>query len=165
MKWLPKPEAIAIARVEAARGSGCGMCDAARELAPIAASEHAVAVLDRYACRPGHVLVILRRHAERIAALPWSEYEAMQRLAWEVAGAVETVFAPRRIYIAALGSAIPLATSFPHVHLHVIPLVDGGEVDRPASVLTWANGMYIFESDREERELRERLRCALPPRA
>lgn len=160
MRLLPKADALARLQAEATRG--CGMCEVAHDAEPIASSEHAIAVLDRYACRPGHVLVVLRRHAERIAALPWHEYAAMQRLAWEVAGAIETVLAPRRIYIAALGSAVPLATSFPHVHLHVIPLADGGDVDRPANVLTWVHGMYVFESDAEERELRVRLRGAIP---
>jgi diadenosine tetraphosphate (Ap4A) HIT family hydrolase len=158
MILLAKPDALA--RVERERGAGCAMCDAARDQEPIASSEHAIAVLDRFACRPGHVLVILRRHVEKLAELPWLEYAALQRLAYDVAGALDRVLAPRRIYVAALGSAVPLATSFPHVHLHVIPLVDGGEVDRPANVLTWANGMYVFE-DGEEAAWRERLRGAL----
>ncbi|MEO8700763.1 MAG: HIT family protein [Kofleriaceae bacterium] len=157
MKRLAKPEALA--QVEAERGPGCPMCELARtpEATTVAISEHAVAVLDRFAARPGHVLVVLRRHAEKIGQLPYAEYEALHRLAYLVAGALERELAPPRIYIAALGSAQPLATSFPHVHLHVIPLADGGEVDRPANVMTWANGMYVFE-DGEEAIWRARLR-------
>jgi diadenosine tetraphosphate (Ap4A) HIT family hydrolase len=157
MKLLAKADAIA--RLADERGRGCRMCELAREAEVIASSEHAVAILDRYAARPGHVLVILRRHEERLLA--WPEYEAMHRLAWRVNAALDAVLAPRRIYIAALGSAAPLATSFPHVHLHVIPLADGGELDRPANVFTWVNGVYIFEDAEEERALRDRLRTAL----
>jgi diadenosine tetraphosphate (Ap4A) HIT family hydrolase len=158
MKWLSKADALAA--VAAGRSSACGMCEAA-QAAPIAISEHAVAVLDRYAARPGHVLVVLRRHTERIERLAWPEYEALHQLAWRVAGALDRVLAPRRVYIAALGSVEPLATSFPHVHLHIVPLADGGEADRPASVLTWENGMYVFDDDAEEQTLRTRLRDAL----
>jgi diadenosine tetraphosphate (Ap4A) HIT family hydrolase len=158
VKWLPKQAALDA--LAADRRDGCPMCGLA-EVEPIIACERAFAVLDRYACRIGHTLVVLGRHAERIEQLPYDDYEAMHRLAWRAAGALERVLGPSRIYIAALGSAVPLATSFPHVHLHVIPLADGGELDRPANVLTWGNGMYVFESADEERALRDRLRDAL----
>jgi histidine triad (HIT) family protein len=157
MKWLAKDAALAVA---SHRGD-CLLCELAREAEPLAGSERAIAVLDRYACRPGHVLVVLRRHAENIAALEWPEYAELQQLAWRVARGLDRVFAPRRIYIAALGSAEPLAVSFPHVHLHVVPLTDGGEADRPANVFTWAHGMYVFESDAEEASMRDRLRIAI----
>jgi histidine triad (HIT) family protein len=157
MKRLPKHVAL----TAAAHAGRCIPCELARTADPIVGSEHAVAVLDRYACRPGHVLVVLRRHAENIAALAWPEYADLQQLAWRIARGLDRVLAPRRIYIAALGSAEPLAVSFPHVHLHVVPLADGGEADRPANVFTWAHGMYVFESADEEASLRDRLRTAI----
>ncbi len=159
MKWLPKQDALA--RLELERGDGCCMCELAQTGEPIVANEAATAILDPYAARPGHVLVVLRRHEEKLAALPLREYRALHDLAWQVAGAIEQVFAPRRIYVAALGSAVAMMTSFPHVHLHLIPLADGGEPDRPANVFTWQHGMYVFE-DGEEPALRARLRAALP---
>jgi diadenosine tetraphosphate (Ap4A) HIT family hydrolase len=168
MKWLSKEAAITVATRSSIDPRPCVPCELARAADPIIASERAVAILDRYACRPGHVLVVLRRHAENIAALDWNEYSELHHLAWQVAGALDRVLAPRRIYIAALGSAEPLAVSFPHVHLHVVPLADGGEADRPANVFTWNQGMYVFESPAEETSLRDRLRSAiadLPPPA
>jgi diadenosine tetraphosphate (Ap4A) HIT family hydrolase len=156
VKRLPKDEALAAAGI----ADRCPMC-ALVEHEPVVATERAFAILDRFAARPGHVLIVLRRHAERIAQLPYEDYEHLQRLAWRMAGALERVLEPAHVYIAALGSAVPLATSFPHVHLHVIPLADGGEADRPAAVLTWQHGMYVFESPDEERALRDRLRDAL----
>src|SRR5688572_30742003 len=107
MKWLSKEDAIRASQTDT--GRGCIACELARDADPILASERAVAVLDRYACRPGHILVVLRRHAENIAALDWDEYAELQRLTWHVAGALDRVLAPRRIYIASLGSAEPLA--------------------------------------------------------
>ncbi len=38
----------------------------------------AIAMLDRFAARPGHVVVVLRRHVEAIAELPFAEYAAVQ---------------------------------------------------------------------------------------
>ena len=159
MKRVDKAEALA--RVAGAAGPGCRMCAVAREATPIAASEEAVAVLDAFACRPGHVLVVLRRHEERIAALTWPEWQAMQHLVWRVSRAIEVALAPRRIYVAALGAAQALPNSFPHVHVHLVPLYDGGEDDRPASVFTWTHGMYVFESPDEEAALHGRLVGAL----
>ncbi len=159
MKRLAKPEVLAL--LEADRAAGCTMCNALQSTEPIAANEHAVAIFDRYASRPGHVLVVLRRHEEKLTALSWPEYEALHRLAWQLCHAIEVTHAPVRIFVASLGSAQPLATSFPHIHLHVVPLSDGGEVDRPANVFTWAHGMYVFESASEERELAATLRAAL----
>jgi histidine triad (HIT) family protein len=155
-------KAEALARVAAAAGPECRMCAVAREAVPIAACDEAVAVLDAFACRPGHVLVVLRRHEERIAALAWPEWQAVQHLVWRVSRAIESTLAPRRIYVAALGAAQALPTSFPHLHVHVVPLADGGEVDRPASVFTWSHGMYVFESPDEESAWRARLTAAIP---
>ncbi len=159
MKRLPKEAALADAQARG-QGGGCLGCELVRDAEPLATSEHAVVVLDRYAARPGHVLVLLRRHEENLAALPWPEYADLQHLAWKTCRALDQVLAPRRIYVAALGSAERLATSFPHLHLHVIPLSDGGESDRPAGVLTWAFGMYVFEDADEEASLRQRLQAA-----
>ncbi len=154
-------KATALAALAAERSAGCRMCELVVELEPIVAREHAIAILDRYASRPGHILVVARRHEERVAGLAWAEYEAIQRLAWELARAVERTLAPRRIYVAALGSADPIDTSFPHFHVHVVPLTDGGELDRPANVFTWQHGVDVFESEAEEAALRDRLRAAL----
>jgi diadenosine tetraphosphate (Ap4A) HIT family hydrolase len=154
-------KATALAALAAERSARCRMCELIEELEPIAATEHAVAILDRYASRPGHVLIVARRHEERIASLAWPEYAAIQELAWRLCGAIERALAPRRIYVAALGSADPIDTSFPHVHVHVVPLSDGGEADRPASVFTWQHGVDVFESVDEEHALRGRLRAAL----
>ena len=47
--------------------------------------------------------------------------------------------------------AQPRGISFPHAHVHVIPLPDGDERDRPAAVFTWSNGVYMYEDDEASR--------------
>ena len=159
MRHLSKAEALAA--LAADRGTGCRMCALMHEQEPIASSEHAIAILDRYASRPGHVLVCARRHEEHVARLAWDEYASIQRLAWDLCRAIERTLAPRRIFVATLGAADAIDTSFPHLHVHVVPLADGGEIDRPANVFTWGNGVYTFESLAEESTLAARLRDAI----
>jgi histidine triad (HIT) family protein len=125
----------------------------------LAESPAAVAVLDWLGVRRGHALVILRRHVESVAEVPWSEYAEVQRLAWEAARAMERVLSPKRIFVASLGSAKRLPISFPHHHVHVIPLYDGGEIDRPSEVLTWRNGVVLYAPE-EAAELGAALRAA-----
>jgi diadenosine tetraphosphate (Ap4A) HIT family hydrolase len=166
---IGRAEALAMAEREARalppRFGGCAMCAVVArhgaDLEVLAEREAAVAVLDRFAARPGHVLVVLRRHAERVGELSWAEYAAVQRLAWEAARVLEEALQPRRVYIAALGSADRRAISFPHHHVHVVPLPHGDERDRPAEVFTWARGVALYEPG-EARAMAEALRRAWP---
>src|SRR5947208_3500006 len=91
------------------RFGGCAMCAMASghpdDLELLAGNEHAVAVLDRYASRRGHMLVVLRRHAEAVSELSWDEYAATQRLVWEGSRTLDRALAPKRVYAAILGSA------------------------------------------------------------
>jgi diadenosine tetraphosphate (Ap4A) HIT family hydrolase len=165
VRRIERAEAMAIIAREAealpARFQGCVMCALAAghppDLEVLAERPGAVAVLDRLATRRGHVLVVLRRHAERIGEMPWSEYADVQRLAWEAACTLERALLPRRVFVAALGSATRLPMSFPHHHVHVLPLFDGGEGDRPSEVLTWRHGVWLYPPG-EARDLAEELR-------
>jgi diadenosine tetraphosphate (Ap4A) HIT family hydrolase len=167
VRRIEKPEALALLERERealpARFEGCAMCGLAgrhpADVAVLAEGRHAVVVLDRYATRRGHVLVVLRRHAEAVADLAWDEYADVQRLAWEASRALTRVLSPKRVFVAALGSPVRLPMSFPHHHVHVIPLFDGGEEDRPAAVLTWTRGVFVYDPD-EVSELAASLRGA-----
>jgi diadenosine tetraphosphate (Ap4A) HIT family hydrolase len=171
MPRIEKARALSLVAAETARlpgrYEGCVMCGMVggfpADLELLAESPRAVAVLDRFATRPGHVLVVLRRHAESIAALPWEDYAEVQRMSWESARALEHVLAPARVYVAALGAAARLPNSFPHHHVHVIPLPSGGEEDRPARVFSWEHGVHVY-AEGEARALAEAIRKAWPAR-
>jgi len=147
------------------RFDGCAICGMAAGhpagMEVLAERPAALAVLDWLGVRRGHALVILRRHVESVAEVPWSEYVEVQRLAWEAARAMERVLSPKRTFVASLGSAKRLPISFPHHHVHVIPLYDGGEIDRPSEVLTWRNGVALYAPGEAE-ELGAALRAAWP---
>jgi len=49
--------------------------------------------------------------------------------------------------------------SFPHFHIHVLPVYDTDERARPAHVFSWSAGVLVYEDD-EAHALSERLREA-----
>lgn len=158
MRLLPKPEARA--RIDAERTDGCVMCQMATRAPRLAENDVAVAVLAPYAVRKGHALVILRRHEESNERLTREEWRGLGDLSWVVMNALTRALSPVRTYVASLGSTTPRPMSFPHPHQHVVPIYDGGEIDRPAEVFTWQNGVWIFE-DGELEPFVQRLQLAL----
>ena len=162
MRHLPKEEALAA--IEAATSGSCVMCELGsgrRDAAfQIHRDEIATVLLDRFAAAPGHLLVVLAAHVELVAHVPLETYLHTQRLAWQACRALEATLAPRRTFVASFGAAAPLPTSFPHFHLHVVPIAEDGENARPAKVFSWAEGVWVFESDAEAQALAGRLRAA-----
>jgi diadenosine tetraphosphate (Ap4A) HIT family hydrolase len=167
MRIVDKHEALALLALEARRlladETACLMCALVESAASerLAQSEHGVVLLDRFASRPGHLLVVARRHVERGTDLGWPTYAELQRLAWEATQAIERVLAPKRVFVAALGASTPLPMSFPHYHVHVIPVYEDDERARPAAVLSWTSGVVIYE-DAEARQMCMTLRAAWP---
>lgn len=124
----------------------------------LAQNAYATALLDRFAAAPGHTLVVLRTHEEDLTRLPWEQWSALQKLAWEASRALMATLAPRRVWVAALGSPEAIPTSFPHVHVHVLPIAEAGESARPARVLSWSEGVWVYE-DGEAEALGQRLKA------
>ena len=161
---VDKPEALAA--LEAHRqellpgGDGCIMCAVvARSSDVVAEGPSAVVILDRFASRIGHLLVIPRAHIERLTDLAWDDYAALQRLGFEACHAIERVYAPKRVYVASLGTTTPLVGSYPHIHLHVVPIYEDDERARPAAVFSWSAGIVLYE-DTEATEHASALRRA-----
>jgi len=142
----------------------CAMCrliEPDRVETLVFAAEHAVVVLDEYAATEGHLLIILRQHAESVAQLDWPMYSSVARLVWEAQGVLEAVLRPARVYTATLGAARELPMSFPHHHVHVIPVYETDERARPAHVFSWSSGVTRYEPG-EAAALVARLRRAWP---
>ena len=166
MRRLEKDEALGVLEKHrgALLGDGCAMCALAarRDTAPpVRETEHGVVVLDRFGSEQGHLLVIARRHVDRGTELPWRVYAELQRLAYDASHALERALRPKRVYVAALGASTPLPMSFPHYHLHVIPIYEDGESARPARVLSWSSGVVVYE-DAEAAALVTELARAWP---
>jgi len=146
------------------RFGGCALCGLAagypKGAQLVAENAHAIALLSRYALRRGHLLVVLREHAERFAEISWPAYRGMHELAFRCAQALERTLEPTRVFVAAFGSPVPLPMTFPHHHLHVVPLYSRDDRDRPSSVFTWQWGVHR-DTPRQERALRDVLRASL----
>jgi diadenosine tetraphosphate (Ap4A) HIT family hydrolase len=146
---------------------GCVMCALVKraESSPelLATSELGVVLLDRFGSRPGHAIVIAREHVEETTKLGWATYADLQRLAYEATLALEQVLSPARTFVAVLGASAQLPMSFPHFHVHVLPVYETGEGARPAHVFSWSAGVLVYDDD-EARELAARLRAAWPSR-
>jgi len=114
----------------------------------IAEDEHAVALLTGYPRFWGHVMICLRRHAEKHSELSEEEHASLYRFAHRAAAALEQQLSPARCYVASLGSTENRINTCPHLHVHVIPVPDPGL--RPSEVFTWENG--LFRGSEEEWE-------------
>ena len=146
------------------RFGGCALCGLAaghpKQTKIVAENAHAVALLSRYALRRGHLLVVLREHAERFDEISWAAYRGMHELAFRCAQVLERTLEPTRVFVAAFGSPVPLPMTFPHHHLHVVPVHSRDERDRPSSVFTWKWGVFRDTPGRE-RALVDLLRRSL----
>ncbi len=144
--------------------ASCMMCELGETSPRVAESEHAFVVLDGFAATEGHLLVVARRHVERPTELEWPVYADLSRLVWEAARTVEVVLQPNRVYTAALGASAGIRTSFPHFHVHVVPVYATDERARPAHVFSWSSGVVRY-TPAEAAELMTRLKegWARPP--
>lgn len=165
MQVLNKPQALAaLERAKANLGlrpGDCVMCavyDRARSDRVLENAE-GVVVLDRFGSRHGHLLVIAKAHLESAVELGWERYAALQRLAYEATLALEAAFNPARVFVAALGSSEPIATSYPHYHIHVVPIARHDDDARPARVFSWSAGIVQYD-EAESRELVSKLKQA-----
>ncbi len=154
---------MAVLDIERQRvGHDCVMCGLAHAAFDphlvIAENDHAVLRLNVLGSRPADMLAVLREHITSVAALTAAQYQGMHALAFVAARALERHRGALRVYIAQLGAPEPLAMSYPHVHLHVVPIYHGGEADKPARVLSWSHGVVSYEAD-EARALAHELRA------
>jgi histidine triad (HIT) family protein len=147
-----------------ASGASCVMCalvDGGAAPPPIVENRHALVLLDRFACRYGHVMVIPKKHVERISDLDWEVFSDVQRLAFEASRAVDVCFEPARVFTATLGAAVELPMTYSHYHVHVIPVQDTDERARPARVLSWSEGVVVYDDD-EAARIHQRLTDCWP---
>lgn len=161
MRRISRDDAIALIDDDATRTTDCVMCGTARGDRPswhrVGESTHAVAVLDRLATSRGHCIVIAKRHVERVGAFSPEEWLDLQRLVLGVTARIESALEPTRVYVASLGSPTALRTTFPHVHVHLVPIYGNEDRWRPARVFTWQEGVWVYD-DSEADALADALR-------
>ncbi len=128
--------------------AGCVMCALANGGARsmlIAESTHGVVLLDRFGCRYGHLMVVAKQHVERVSSLDWAVYVELQRLVFDATSVIDACFQPARVFTATLGAAVELPQTYSHYHVHVIPVYETDERARPARVLSWSEGVVVYD--------------------
>ena len=138
--------------------AGCVMCALANGAGGsmlIAESLHGAVLLDRFACRYGHLMVVAKQHVERASRLDWAVYADLQRLVFDATSVIDACFKPARVFTATLGAAVELPQTYSHYHVHVIPVYETDERARPARVLSWSEGVVVYDDSEAERICRE----------
>ena len=130
----------------------------------LAENEHGVALLDRFGSTRGHVLVISREHLLDTSELPWPVYSELQQLNYQACCALRRAFQPARIFSAILGASAELPMSFPHFHIHALPVYDRDERARPAHLFSWSSGVLVYDDD-DVLQVSGELRAAWPASA
>jgi histidine triad (HIT) family protein len=102
---------------------------AGREPASVILDEaRTMAILDIYPMRPGHTLVIPRRHAVRLEELADDEVAELFQHAMRVAGALRRAVPCKDVHIV-VNDGRAANQTVPHVHVHIIPR-QGGDLGR-----------------------------------
>ena len=169
MRTVGKEEALELLAINRRElfgdGEGCVMCALATLQPPrpefIAESEHGIVVFDRFGTTKGHLLVISKQHLLDTADLPWPLYLELQRLSYDACCALRRAFGPARIFSAVLGASGGLPMSFPHFHIHALPVYETDERARPAHVFSWTAGVLVYEGDEVQR-FSDQIRAAWP---
>jgi len=167
MRVVEKAEALALLETYRA-GLSLGEClpcelvhSKPEGLNVVAEGEHGIVLLNRFAQRRGHLIVWAKRHVEHVHELDRSGYAGLQSLAYDACVALQQALAPTRVFSAVLGSTTPRPNSYPHLHVHVIPVYERDERARPARVLSWSEGIGVYD-DAEAAALTQQLRASWP---
>ncbi|MDX2089620.1 MAG: hypothetical protein SFX73_17325 [Kofleriaceae bacterium] len=149
---IPRAEALARIRGEGGEPS-CLMCAIAQgrvgPLLEVASDGDVLLFLPRYVRRWGQLCAMPRTHVTSYSEWSHESSAAVHRVAHRAAVLLERLGRPRRVYLASTGSsAEELTQSSRHIHVHVIPNYDSE--DRPASIFSWQEGVWVAEPEEWE---------------
>ena len=82
-----------------------------------------IAFLDIKPIRPGHILLVPRRHQESIFRLPGTLYDGVFRTARTLAAKMERIFDVPRVGIVVEGFGVA------HAHVHLVPISEAGQLN------------------------------------
>ncbi len=84
-----------------------------------------IALLDIAPAKPGHLLIIPKKHAEDIFDLDEHLYNALFQAAKKISKPLKKAMNAKRIGIVIVGLAVP------HAHIHLVPLNKSNELFNP----------------------------------
>jgi histidine triad (HIT) family protein len=110
-------------------------------------SEDFLAFLTRRPCNPGHTLLIPKNHVDYVFDLEEPLYSDIFRAAKQLSEPIKRATGAERIGVAIEGLSVR------HVHLHLVPLNNIGELDP---------NRHIEQTPAELAEMAERIRREIP---
>jgi histidine triad (HIT) family protein len=108
------------------RSEECIFCDIVQKQLPAAViweDERYLAFLDIKAIKPGHTLLIPKKHVDYFFDLDELDYRLLFDVARLLANHLRIAMDAKKIGIAVKGFQVP------HAHLHLVPLYKSGELD------------------------------------
>lgn len=127
------------------------------------ADAHCVAFLDIHPARPGHALVVPRRHAVFLHELTPAERAALLEAAARIGVAQGAAGLPRAGGTVLVNDGPAAGQHVPHVHVHVIPRARG---DLPKFIRAYAGRIFNRFGRAADRAaldaLADRIRAHLP---
>lgn len=142
----------------------CALVEGRGTPAPLFENDEAIVVLDRFGAREGHLLLIVREHLEHVTDLGRERHRRVFDLCYDACEALQRALSPTRVFVAALGAPKAVPMSFPHFHVHLIPLFEEDERTRPARVFSWTDGVVTYDEEQAQK-LAERICSAWPASA
>jgi diadenosine tetraphosphate (Ap4A) HIT family hydrolase len=108
---------------------GCPFCSRIQRQEALASeNQHAVAFPDAFPLNPGHMLIVSRRHVERLSELEEEEIRAIWALIPHAQQWIEQTHHPDG-YNVGLNDGPAAGQTVPHLHFHVIPRFHGDVAD------------------------------------
>ena len=103
----------------------------------IAEDDRFFAFMDINPVSKGHTLVVPKKEADYIFSLGDEELGEMMVFAKKVAAAIEKAMPCKRIGVAVIGLEVP------HAHIHLIPIVEEGDMDFKKEHLHLTNDEFL----------------------
>lgn len=140
----------------------CGILDKQLPAAVVYEDEHCIAFMDIYPLRPGHVLVVPKRHAQHVHELTSIERTQLMEAGAKISEALRaSSLQPAALHFQINDGKAALQT-VPHVHLHLLPRYQGdfasfmfSILKKPAQFLLKPEKPEVLE--RQARAIREKL--------
>jgi diadenosine tetraphosphate (Ap4A) HIT family hydrolase len=139
----------AVLRIAKEQGdNACALCElSGRPEGPeyiLEETSHCIAFLPQYARTWGHVMILFRQHVTAYRDLNDEQWASANVLSLRAARAAEKALQPLRCYVASLGAAVNHPMTFPHLHMHMVPVY--AVTDTPSSIFTTKNGVLTAEA-------------------
>ncbi|MFY7860619.1 MAG: HIT family protein [Chitinophagales bacterium] len=111
-------------------------------------NEHAIAIMDAFPLRSGHVLVIPRVELDKFYELNDEIYTSTNLLAKRVSKAMEAAIDCERIGFSVIGLEIP------HAHIHLVPINTANDINFAQEKLKMTQAEIQELADRIKKELK-----------